>query len=66
MIRLTNGVELPSIGLGTFKARGADVQQAVTVALRHGIRHIDTASIYKAGATGLYCRWQHARLLLLL
>lgn len=38
---------LPEIGLGTFKARGPDVKSAVRCALEHGIRHIDTASVYK-------------------
>ena len=46
-IRLNNGVELPRVGLGTFRARGKDVKQAVQGALASGIRHIDTASIYK-------------------
>jgi diketogulonate reductase-like aldo/keto reductase len=49
VIRLSNGVALPRIGLGTFKARGRDVRQAVQSALACGIRHIDTASIYKVG-----------------
>jgi diketogulonate reductase-like aldo/keto reductase len=47
MIALANGVDLPLIGLGTFKARGEPLKQAVRAALQHGIRHIDTASIYK-------------------
>jgi len=37
----------PRIGLGTFRCTGEAVQQAVQVALDVGIRHIDTASIYK-------------------
>jgi diketogulonate reductase-like aldo/keto reductase len=47
MIAFANGVDLPVIGLGTFKARGESVKLAVRTALQHGIRHIDTASIYK-------------------
>ncbi|KAF6255387.1 Aldo/keto reductase [Scenedesmus sp. NREL 46B-D3] len=47
MISLANGVDLPLIGLGTFKARGESLKQAIRTALQHGIRHIDTASIYK-------------------
>jgi hypothetical protein len=47
MIRLSNGVELPSIGLGTFKATGESVQVAVKAAVQCGITHIDTAAIYK-------------------
>lgn len=46
-IRLSNGVEIPSIGLGTYRAVGTEVQNAVKWAWGIGIRHIDTASIYK-------------------
>ena len=44
---LSNGVELPRVGVGTFKSKGASVTAAVTWALCEGIEHIDTASIYK-------------------
>lgn len=37
----------PAVGLGTFKSKAHDVKIAVRCALQHGIRHIDTASIYK-------------------
>lgn len=47
MIRLSNGLELPSVGLGTFKATGEAVQAAVKAAVQCGITHIDTAAIYK-------------------
>lgn len=47
LVRLSNGVEIPSIGLGTFRSRGMDVQNAVKWAWMAGIHHIDTASIYK-------------------
>ncbi|PNW85976.1 hypothetical protein CHLRE_03g201327v5 [Chlamydomonas reinhardtii] len=46
-ITLRNGVELPTVGLGTFKAGGDEARGAVLAALKAGIRHIDTASIYK-------------------
>ncbi len=46
-IQLRNGVELPRVGLGTFKSKGPDVAVAVSWALRNGIKHVDTASIYK-------------------
>lgn len=49
-IRLNNGVELPRVGLGTFRAQGAEVKGAVAAALKAGIAHIDTATIYKASA----------------
>jgi len=47
-IQLYNRVELPAIGLGTFKARGKSLKAIVACALHCGIRHIDTASVYKA------------------
>lgn len=46
-IRLRNGVEIPRIGLGTFKSSSEQVSDAVSFAIANGIRHIDTASIYK-------------------
>jgi diketogulonate reductase-like aldo/keto reductase len=46
-IELRNGVKLPRCGLGTFKASGPEVVSAVEAALKAGIRHIDTAQIYK-------------------
>jgi diketogulonate reductase-like aldo/keto reductase len=41
------GCPPPSAGLGTFRARGEEVKLAVIAALNAGIRHIDTASIYR-------------------
>ncbi len=46
-IRLNNGVEMPLLGLGVYKALGNDAQQAVSCALENGYRLIDTASVYK-------------------
>ena len=37
----------PLIGLGTFRCTGDTVRKSVKVAIDSGIRHIDTASIYK-------------------
>ena len=46
-LRLNNGVEIPRLGLGTFKAQeGAETYQAVQWALEAGYRHFDTASFY--------------------
>src|SRR5690554_7944922 len=46
-VRLSNGVEMPYLGLGVFKSRdGQEVIDAVTYALEAGYRHIDTAAIY--------------------
>jgi len=45
-ITLTNGVEIPTLGLGTFKMpEGKVVIQSVRKALELGYRHIDTAVI---------------------
>ena len=46
-IRLSNGVEIPVVGLGTFRSeKGAQTQNAVAWALEAGYRHIDTAAMY--------------------
>ena len=44
---LLNGMELPSIGFGTWRATGEDAQQAVSTAIESGYRLIDTAAVYK-------------------
>lgn len=45
--RLSNGVEMPYLGLGVYQAQeGEMVQKAVGWALEAGYRHIDTASAY--------------------
>lgn len=45
---LANGVEIPNIGLGTWRVPESDVcSDSVKFALLHGYRHIDTASFYK-------------------
>lgn len=44
---LNNGVEMPRIGLGVYKAEnGSQVRDAVLTAIEAGYRHIDTASFY--------------------
>ncbi|UOQ42885.1 aldo/keto reductase [Halobacillus salinarum] len=46
-VTLSNGVQMPWVGLGVFKVEeGAELIHAVTSAIRHGYRSIDTASIY--------------------
>ncbi len=44
--QLYNGVDIPLLGLGTWKATGREVERAVRTALELGYRHIDTAKIY--------------------
>ena len=43
---LSNGVEIPKLGLGTWFISDKDAGQAVKDAARIGYRHIDTAQAY--------------------
>ena len=45
--KLSNGVEIPKIGLGTWFISNKDVKQAVIDAAKAGYRHIDTAQAYR-------------------
>jgi diketogulonate reductase-like aldo/keto reductase len=45
-ITLSNGVELPAIGLGVFQTPPDETRAAVAAALDTGYRHIDTAAAY--------------------
>ncbi|HGR2808127.1 TPA: aldo/keto reductase [Streptococcus pneumoniae] len=46
--QLNNGVEIPVLGFGIFKAKdGEEAYRAVLEALKAGYRHIDTAAIYQ-------------------
>jgi len=47
MLRLNNGVEVPALGLGTYKLVGEAAYAPVRAALGCGYRHIDTASFYE-------------------
>jgi diketogulonate reductase-like aldo/keto reductase len=40
------GVEVPALGLGTWRLTGDNCQQAVETALELGYRHVDTAQAY--------------------
>ncbi|WP_322515903.1 aldo/keto reductase [Rhodopseudomonas palustris] len=42
----TQGLNVPRLGLGTFKLQGKDCHAAVLSALSMGYRHIDTAEMY--------------------
>ena len=44
---LSNGVEIPKLGLGTWFISNTDVRQAVVDAAKIGYRHIDTAQAYR-------------------
>ncbi|MER2078938.1 aldo/keto reductase [Psychrobacillus psychrotolerans] len=45
--KLSNGIEMPRLGLGVYKMTEPDMAiQAMTAALDYGYRHIDTASLY--------------------
>jgi diketogulonate reductase-like aldo/keto reductase len=44
---LSNGVEIPKLGLGTWFISDTDVVQAVKDAAKIGYRHIDTAQAYE-------------------
>ena len=44
---LSNGVEIPKIGLGTWFINNKDVVQAVVDAAKIGYRHIETAQAYR-------------------
>lgn len=43
---LANGVEIPKLGLGTWRIADADVARVVREAIEIGYRHIDTAQAY--------------------
>ncbi|RCW62422.1 aldo/keto reductase [Halanaerobium sp. ST460_2HS_T2] len=44
---LSNGVEIPKLGLGTWFISNKDAEQVVKEAVKIGYRHIDTAQAYR-------------------
>lgn len=46
-VKLSNGLEMPRLGLGVWRASNEDAAKAVEWALKDGYRLIDTAAIYK-------------------
>lgn len=45
-LKLSNGVEMPRVGLGVWKIKNSNVHQDVVWALKSGYRMIDTAKVY--------------------
>lgn len=46
-VRLNNGLHIPTVGYGTFRVKDSDeLAEMVTIAIKEGYRHIDTAHIY--------------------
>ena len=43
---LNNGIQIPMLGFGTFKASGEECEASVLAAIRAGYRLIDTAEAY--------------------
>ncbi|EGE54739.1 aldo/keto reductase [Streptococcus parauberis] len=47
-LKMNNGLEIPILGFGTFKAAdGEEAYQSTLAAIKAGYRHIDTAAVYK-------------------
>lgn len=46
-IQLNSGLEIPILGLGTWRAEGKECTQAILWAFEAGYRHLDTAAFYK-------------------
>lgn len=45
--KLIQGVEVPELGLGTYKLIGKQAEETIKTAIRLGYRHIDTAQEYR-------------------
>ncbi|KAJ1674772.1 hypothetical protein EV182_002588 [Spiromyces aspiralis] len=46
-IKLPNGVQIPVIGIGTWKSELGQVEDAIECALKVGYRHVDNARVYE-------------------
>ena len=45
-MKLSNGIEIPAMGFGTYRMAPEDTVASVKCAIEAGWRHIDTATIY--------------------
>ena len=45
--KLIQGIEVPELGLGTYKLIGKQAEETIKIAIRLGYRHIDTAQEYR-------------------
>ena len=45
-MRLTNGIEIPSLGLGTWQLPPDNVYDLINEAINVGYRHIDCSPVY--------------------
>lgn len=44
---MSNGSKIPQIGLGTWRSKPNEVENAVEIAVRNGYRHLDLAMVYQ-------------------
>ena len=44
---LNNGVQIPCLGFGTYKAAEGSTSEIIKTAIRCGYRYLDTASFYE-------------------
>mmetsp|Transcript_17444 Transcript_17444/g.22714 ORF Transcript_17444/g.22714 Transcript_17444/m.22714 type:complete len:349 (+) Transcript_17444:145-1191(+) len=51
VVKLNNGIEMPMVGIGTYKMKEGEVSTCVNAALAYGYRLIDTAYVYGGGKT---------------